>query len=46
MFEFEIYNKRTNEHDFICGYNQKDAFARRTTLNPVEWEVIATEYID
>lgn len=46
MFEFEIYNERTNEHDFICGYNQKDAFARRANINPAEWRVIAKEYID
>ena len=46
MFEYEIYNDRTNEHNFIFGYNQKDAFNRNKDINPIEWKVIAKEYFD
>lgn len=46
MYEFEIFNERTNERDFIYGYNRADAFRRRPAVNPAEWTVIHAEYID
>ena len=46
MYEFEIYNPTTNEHDFIHGYTVKDAWERRPSLNPDEWKIIFREYID
>ena len=46
MYEYEIYNERTNEHDFIYGYNREDAWKRRKNIDRREWRIIHTEYID
>ena len=46
MYEYEIYNERTNEHDFIYGYNREDAWKRRKNIDRREWCIIHTEYID
>lgn len=46
MYEYEIYNERTNEHDFIWGYSQADAWRRNPSIDRNEWKVIFCEYID
>ena len=46
MYEFEIVNINTNEHDFIYGYNTEDAWRRRKSMNAAEWKIIDKEYID
>ena len=46
MFEYEIINIHTNERTFIYGYSQKDAWSRRPKLNPEDWKVLHSEYID
>ena len=46
MIEYEIYNERTNEHNFIHGYNREDAWARNKWADRREWRIIHTEYID
>ena len=46
MYEYEIYNERTNEHNFIYGYSQADAWRRNSDINRDEWRVIHSEYID
>jgi hypothetical protein len=46
MYEYEIYNERTNEHDFIHGYNREDAWARNKWADRREWRIIHAEYID
>ena len=46
MYEYEIYNERTNEHDFIYGYNREDAWRRRKNINRDEWKIICATYID
>lgn len=45
MYEYEIYNERTNEHDFIHGYNREDAWARNKWADRREWRIIYTEYV-
>lgn len=45
MYEYEIMNVKTNERDFIYGYNDHDAW-ERTSLNPADWKIINWEYID
>lgn len=46
MYEYEIYNERTNERDFIYGYNREDAWKRRKNIDRNEWKIIHAEYID
>ena len=46
MYEYEIYNERTNEHDFIHGYSREDAWTRNKWADRHEWRIIHTEYID
>lgn len=46
MYEYEIYNERTNESDFIYGYSVDNAFDRHPNLDRNEWKVIFSEYID
>lgn len=46
MFEYEVLNKITGEHDFIHGYSRMDAWKRCTWLVREEWDIIATWYID
>ena len=46
MYEYEIYNAATNEHDFIHGYNREDAWRRNAWADRAEWRIIATSYID
>ena len=46
MFEYTIYNKTTNETKYLWGYSAKDAFERSPKINPNEWKVIDSEYID
>ena len=46
MYEYEIYNANTNEHDFIYGYCIADAWKRNKSLNPNDWKIVYTEYID
>lgn len=45
MYEYGIHNIITNEESIIFGYSIQNAFSR-TTLNPNEWEVWYSEYID
>lgn len=45
MWEYDITNKETNEREIISGYWLADAF-RRSKLNPDEWVVMGSEYID
>ena len=46
MFEYEIINIHTNEHDFIHGYSRMDAWRRCTWLNRADWKIVAVDYID
>jgi len=46
MYEYEIYNERTNEHNFICGYSREDAWRRNKDIDRNEWKIIYAEYID
>ena len=46
MFEYEIINKTTGEHDFIYGYSRMDAWRRCTWLNQDSWKIVSVEYID
>lgn len=47
MNEYEILNKETNEHDYIYGYWQMDAWRRAEgRFSPDEWTIINTTYID
>lgn len=46
MWEFDIVNKITQEHNIIFGYSLSDAFKRSSSLNPDEWECVGQEYID
>lgn len=46
MFEYEIYNTRTNEHDFIHGYSAEDAWRRNPWVDRREWKIIFSAYID
>lgn len=46
MFEFEIYNERTKEYNYIFGYNEADAWRRNTRFDKTEWVVVNAEYID
>jgi len=46
MYEFEIYNNETNERMFMHGYDRADAWRRNPGLDPKEWKIVASEYID
>lgn len=46
MYEYEIYNERTNEHDFCYGYDVKDMKKRNPRIDWNEWKIIYCEYID
>lgn len=49
MYEFEILDKTTGEHDFIYGYDWKDAIRRRRLEDKVAAQQIVClykEYID
>lgn len=46
MYEFEIYNSKTNTTDYIFGYNLADAFRRNPSKNNGEWAYICATYID
>ena len=46
MYEFEIYNEKTNKFDVIFGYNEADAWRRTTHFSKDEWVIVAAEYID
>ena len=47
MYEYEIMNMTTNEHDFIHGYNQADAWRRASWIkDKAAWKIIHTGYID
>lgn len=46
MYEYEIWNEVKQESIYIWGYNVKDAFRRHPELNPKEWKIICSEYID
>jgi len=46
MYEFEIYNEKTNEFDVIFGYNEADAWRRTTRFNKDEWSIVGATYID
>lgn len=46
MYEYEIYNYRTNEHNFVFGYDKEDMKKRNPRIDWSEWQIIATEYID
>lgn len=45
MYEIIIENRQTLEIDIIYGRNVKNAF-ERAKLNPYEWNVLSTDYID
>lgn len=45
MYEFQVYNEKTNETNVIFGFNEKDAW-RRTDLDKNEWVILSVEYID
>ena len=46
MWEFDIYNLVTKEHNIIFGYSEKDAFRRHPSLDTEEWVVLQSTYID
>jgi hypothetical protein len=46
MFEYELIHLETKEQRIIFGYDVRDAFRRCPNLNPEEWKVIHSEYID
>ena len=46
MFEYTIYNKKTNEQEVIFGYTVDDAFERCPIFDPKDWEVVFCEYAD
>lgn len=45
MYEFEIINKITDEERIIWGYSYKNA-CERSKLDPANWIVLCSEYID
>lgn len=46
MYEFEIYNATTNEHDFIYGHSTKSIKSDYPSIDWSAWKIIHTEYID
>ncbi len=46
MWEFELWNEKTQEQDFIFGYSLEDAWARNPSKNREDWVVVYEEYID
>ena len=46
MYEYWIYNRTLDQTDFIFGYSMENAFSRYPSLDPAEWEVIGSDYID
>lgn len=46
MYEFEIYNKKTNEHDFVYDYSVDNMKRRNPDIDWNEWSIIFCEYID
>ena len=46
MYEYTIWNEKTQELDSIFGYSDGDAFRRRPDLDRKEWKVLLCDYID
>ena len=46
MWEYGIRNNATGEQGIIFGYGETDAFARNPELNPAEWTITYSTYID
>ena len=46
MWEFDIYNSVTKKYDTVWGYDVDDAFRRNPTLDPNDWEVVHSVFID
>ena len=45
MYEYGLIHIVTGERNIIFGYSYQDA-CRRRDLNPVEWEIDYSEYVD
>ena len=45
MYEYGIINIATGERNIIFGYSYQNA-CRRSNLNPAEWEIDYSEYVD
>ena len=45
MYEYGLTHIATGERNIIFGYSYSDACQRRN-LNPVEWEIDYSEYVD
>ena len=45
MYEYGIINIATGKRSIIFGYNFSNA-CHRCNLNPIEWEIDYSEYVD
>ena len=45
MFEYEMFNTKTNEVKFLFGRNLKVLMAK-AEMNEIEWTCVYKEYID
>lgn len=46
MWEFEIYNQKTQETRIIFGYWFSDAMKKWKVENPEDWTCLHSEYVD
>lgn len=46
MHEYELYNPTTNETTTTFGYWEADMWRRNPSLNPDDWKILRTEYVD
>lgn len=46
MYEFELYNKNTNETELAYGYSVADMKRRCGDTDWTEWTIVRSEYID
>lgn len=46
MYEFELYNRYTNETDFAYGYSVADMKRRCGNTDWSVWAIVRIEYID
>ena len=46
MWEFQIWNEKTNQHRLIWGYTEEDAWEHSPEFSRSEWKILYSEYMD
>lgn len=44
-YEYELYNERLNEHEFVYANSKEEVFRDHPSLDPKEWRILRREYL-